>query len=176
MRSLFNRLFGPATAPQSAAYEAVVDWARTPGHYTALGVPDTVDGRFDMVCLGLALLLIRLEADGAASAAPRGALLERFIDDMDRSIRELGVGDLSVGKEVKAMLGALTGRMDAYRAGLDAADPQELADALTRNVWRAGPAGDVEGLATVARAVAGWTRTQDSAALAAHGLAGAPRP
>lgn len=177
MPSLLSRLLKRDTPPPgSQPYEAIVDWARTPGFYRDHGVPDTIDGRFDMICLGLALVLIRLERDGVPTTATRSALLERFVDDMDRNARELGVGDLSVGKEIKAMLSGLTGRMDAYRAATEARDATALQAALVRNVWRSRDAGDAVALAQSVQQVADWLGAQDTASVAQGALAGAPRP
>jgi len=125
------------TPPGDALYRAVVAEARRPDWYIAGEVPDTVDGRFDVVALVLALVLLRLEPSGSAQAQFSADLTERFIADMDGSLRELGVGDQAVGKHVGRMVSALGGRLGAYRDALaDCADPATMADALARNVYR----------------------------------------
>jgi cytochrome b pre-mRNA-processing protein 3 len=147
--SLIERLLGPRRPPLSALWEAITSTARAPGPYVAHGVPDTLDGRFDMVALVTALVMIRLEALGALRET--ALLTERFVDDMDGSLREIGVGDMVVGKHVGRMVGALGGRIGAYREALDSRDrPAALADALVRNLWRgeAPPGADPAGLAT----------------------------
>ncbi len=122
-------------------YEAVIDRARRPHWYEAGGVPDTIDGRFDMVAAVLALVLLRLEGEpGAAAASIR--LTERFVTDMDGQLREQGVGDVGVGKHIGKMMGMLGGRLGAYRDGLasHAAGGDDLRGALVRNLYRgAGP-------------------------------------
>jgi cytochrome b pre-mRNA-processing protein 3 len=110
-------------------YNAVVAEARRPDWYTHALVPDTMDGRFDMVALVLSLVLIRLERDGEAGQMPSVLLTEVFVDDMDGTMREIGFGDLVVGKRVGGIMGALGGRLGAYRAG-------DRKAALVRNLYR----------------------------------------
>ncbi len=117
-----------------ALYERAVAQARRPGFYTALGVPDSLDGRYDMVALHVFLLLYRLKREGAAAARLAQCLFDVMFHDMDESLRELGVGDLGVGRRVKAMAKALYGRLAAYEAGL-AGDDRALAAALARNLF-----------------------------------------
>lgn len=121
-------------------YAHAVTQSRRPEFYRSLGVPDSLDGRFDMVALHVFLLLHRLRGEGQPDqdrAAKRfaQALFDAMFDDMDDSLREIGVGDLSVGKRVKAMAKALYGRIAAYEAGL-AADDATLGAALARNLYR----------------------------------------
>jgi cytochrome b pre-mRNA-processing protein 3 len=126
-------------APLDDLYRAVVDRARDPHWYTAGAVPDTVDGRFDMVALVTSLVLIRLESD--ADPVPPVALTERFVDDMDGSLRELGVGDMTIGKHVGRTVSALGGRLGAYRAAL-VGGGEPLRAALARNLYRGQPVDD----------------------------------
>jgi cytochrome b pre-mRNA-processing protein 3 len=100
-------------------------------------VADTIDGRFEMVTLMLSLVLIRLESDDDAGKAPSVHLTEIFVDDMDGQLREIGIGDVVVGKHIGRMMSALGGRLGAYRATF--ADPgAEAAQeaTLTRNLYR----------------------------------------
>lgn len=120
-------------------YNAVVERARAPHWYLDGAVPDTVDGRFDMVAAVLSVVLLRLEAEAqfGEGAAQLGVwLTERFIADMDGQLREIGVGDVVVGKHVGRMMGMLGGRLGAYRDGLAAGD---LRPALERNLYRGAP-------------------------------------
>src|SRR5437879_5129919 len=116
------------------AYRRVVDQARQPAFFAAYGVPDTVDGRFEMICLHAFLYLHRLKGE-RPHAAPLG---QRFFDtmfaDFDRSLREMGTGDLSVGRHVKRMAQAFYGRIAAYEEGL-AGDDSALRPALERNLF-----------------------------------------
>ena len=113
-------------------YDAVVARARAPHWYLEGAVPDTLDGRFDMVAAVLAMVLLRLE-DDPHGAEPIAQLTERFVDDMDAQVRQIGFGDMVVGKHVGKMMGALGGRISAFKAGL--ADG-ELAPAIARNIFR----------------------------------------
>lgn len=118
--------------------------ARQPFFYTTLGVPDTLDGRFDLVALHAFLLVHRLREYPDLAQA----IFDAMFVDMDNNLREIGVGDLSVGKHVRAMWEAFHGRSKAYETALEANDPQALVAALARNVWRGeAPTGAAEALA-----------------------------
>lgn len=126
-------------------YGAAVAAARMPWFFAALEAPDSLDGRFDLVGLHVALLIRRLRHDpDPRGAALAQAVFDAMFADMDINLREMGVSDLTVGKRVRAMWEALHGRAQAYEAALDAGDAAALAAALQRNVWRmegeAGPA------------------------------------
>ncbi len=125
-------------------YDAVVARARAPHWYLDGAVPDTLDGRFDMVAAVLAMVLLRLEGD-RNGAEPIAQLTERFVDDMDAQVRQIGFGDMVVGKHVGKMMGMLGGRLGAYRDGL--ADGG-IDAALVRNVYR-GAAPDAAAVAHV---------------------------
>jgi cytochrome b pre-mRNA-processing protein 3 len=116
----------------AALYAALVARARQPHWYLDGAVADTVDGRFDMIAAVLAIVMLRLESDPAGVAAATH-LSEAFVDDMDPQLREIGIGDLLVGKHVGRMMGMLGGRLGAYRDGLAAGD---LKPALVRNLYR----------------------------------------
>ena len=126
------RLLGKRDETALPLYSAIVAQARLPHWYEAGAVPDTVDGRFDMIAAILALVLLRLEDDPSA-AEPSARLTERFVDDMDGQLRELGIGDIVVGKHIGRMMGMLGGRLGAYRSALAEGD---LGPALVRNLWR----------------------------------------
>ncbi|MCU0839341.1 MAG: ubiquinol-cytochrome C chaperone family protein [Rhodospirillales bacterium] len=125
-------------AAAAALYRAIVVQSRRHGFYEHLAVPDTPDGRFDVLMVHAALVLRRLRRDHAATETTAQALFDLMFDDMDENLREMGVGDLAVGKRVKGMAQALYGRLAAYGEALDAGDRRGLADALVRNVYRAG--------------------------------------
>jgi cytochrome b pre-mRNA-processing protein 3 len=111
-------------------YGSIVTRAREPVFYAQWGVPDSVQGRFEMVALHLVLVLRRLSAEGP-DAEPLGrALTEAFVVDLDDVMREMTFGDLAVPREVKRATAALFDRHTAYSKALDAADTQRLADAL----------------------------------------------
>jgi cytochrome b pre-mRNA-processing protein 3 len=123
-------------------YGAAVAAARQPAFYAGLGVPDTLDGRFDLVGLHVFLLIRRLRALPPPGPALAQAVFDAMFNDMDLNLREMGVGDLSVGKRVRAMWEAFHGRSSAYQAALEGRDAMKLAEALERNVWRGKPAGE----------------------------------
>jgi cytochrome b pre-mRNA-processing protein 3 len=150
-------------------YGAAVAAARDPRLFAGLGVPDTVEGRFDLVSLHVALLIRRLRTDAdARGPALAQAVFDAMFADMDVNLREMGVGDLSVGKRVRGLWEAFHGRALAYEAALDSPDPAALADAIARNVWRGEPPeGAPAALAALARVQAEHLAGQEIAALAA---------
>lgn len=133
---ILNRLFGDSNLTRRATtlYSVVVTQARQVPFYRDLGVPDTVDGRFELIVLHAVLALRRLHQEGADGQALGQAMFDVLIDDMDRSLREMGVGDLGVSRRIKAMGEAFYGRAGAYEAALDDGDGA-LAEALARNVF-----------------------------------------
>jgi cytochrome b pre-mRNA-processing protein 3 len=126
-------------------YGMIVAQARSAAFYASYGVPDTVQGRFDLIVLHLVLLLHRLEGDGDAGArrssragADHGLgqkLFDAFCQDLDDNLREMGVGDLAVPKQMRRFGEAFYGRQAAYRAALAAGETQELEKALARNIF-----------------------------------------
>ena len=137
-------LFRKADPAVHDLYNRLVEKARDPAFYAGLGVPDTVDGRFDMIVLHAMLLLRRFRGQGDAAEQRGQEVFDLMFKDMDQSLRELGVGDMSVGKHIKRMAQAFYGRAERTEAGLDAkimdsADPV-LGQALTDTVFRKGPA------------------------------------
>jgi cytochrome b pre-mRNA-processing protein 3 len=144
----------------ASLYGTIVAQARAEALYQRFGVPDTVNGRLEMVLLHVILLLRRLneEPNDAPAGAPLGqAVFDLFCQDMDDNLREMGVGDLAVPKEMQRIGEAFYGRQAAYNAALASSDPQALIEVLKRNVLEGG--GGAEALAryvrTIARALAG---------------------
>jgi cytochrome b pre-mRNA-processing protein 3 len=124
-------------------YESIVAVGRDPSWYHA-GVPDTLDGRFDMIAALVALVLLRLETEGEAGRRPSVLLTEIFVADMDSSLREIGIGDYVVGKHIGRMMGALGGRLGAFR---DAEG--EFGPPVSRNIFHEAPPSE-EAVAAVA--------------------------
>jgi cytochrome b pre-mRNA-processing protein 3 len=135
-------------------YTAAVAAARHPYLYAVLGVPDTLDGRFDAIGLYVYLTIRRLSAEPEPGPALAQAVFDAMFHDMDINLREMGVGDMSVGKRNRAMWEAFHGRSAAYAAAWD--DRATLADALARNLWRGAepPHGAGAALARLAYAQA----------------------
>jgi cytochrome b pre-mRNA-processing protein 3 len=131
---LLDRLFRPAPdlrEPLRPLWQAIVAAARQPRWYRDLGVLDSVEGRFDMITLVLAAVLLRLEREPESEVGVR--LTELFIDDMDAQLRQSGVGDLVVGKHVGKLMAALGGRLGALREALPAGTAA-VAEMVQRNV------------------------------------------
>lgn len=152
MFSALRKLFSSEPDPREARrplWNAVVETARAPHWYAQGTVPDTLDGRFDMVSLVLALVLHRID-DEPAEGLAGVQLTELFVNDMDGQMRQIGFGDMVVGKQVGRMMSALGGRLGAYRASDGST---ELRAALIRNLWR-GAEPDEAGLAHVMAEVA----------------------
>jgi cytochrome b pre-mRNA-processing protein 3 len=151
-----------------ALYAAAVAAAREPWFYRALGVPDTLDGRFDLIALHAFLLVHRLQGADEPGPELAQAVFDAMFSDMDNNLREIGVSDLTVGRRVRAMWEAFHGRAHAYAAALASADLTALAAALARNVWReAAPDGAASMLAKVVAAQAAHLAGQTLAEFAA---------
>ncbi len=149
-----------------ALYNAAVAAAREPALYGAIGVPDTVDGRFDLVGLYAFLLVRRLTGLPRPGPGLAQAVFDAMFSDMDVNLRESGVGDLSVGRKVRTMWEAFHGRSAAYQAALDAGDAEALTAALVRNVWRGAPAAGAGELARLVLAQEAHLATQELGELA----------
>ncbi len=117
-----------------ALYAEIVAQARQPEFYQTMGAADTVEGRFEMIVLHAVLVMRRLRREGAQGRAVAQSLFDLFFADMDRSLREMGVGDLSVPRRIRSMVEAFYGRASVYDAALDAAGAEGLRAALERNL------------------------------------------
>jgi cytochrome b pre-mRNA-processing protein 3 len=148
---MFSRLLRSKPATDiGPIYGAIVAQARMPIFYADYGVPDTFAGRFDLLVLHLHLVMRRLSAE---TNEPRGdgrRLLERFFEDMDGNLRELGIGDLSVPRAMGNFAQAYFGRAERYDGALRQTGNTDLAEALLRNVF-AGRADAAAGAARLAR-------------------------
>jgi cytochrome b pre-mRNA-processing protein 3 len=116
-----------------SAYGAIVTRARSPEFYRDWGVPDTLDGRFELLALHAFLVLNRLKREPAQTRDYAQALFDLMFADLDRGVRELGATDIGVGRHVKAMARGFYGRIAAYEKGLG--DGAELRAALRRNLF-----------------------------------------
>ena len=145
--TLLKRLFGNGQPDPKIKlvplYNQIVAKAREPHWYIEGQVPDSLDGRFDMVATILSLVLLRLE-ESEAHALDMARLTEVFVDDMDGQLREVGIGDMIVGKHIGQIMSAVGGRLGALRNAMG--DPDALDDALVRNLYR-GVAPSAEALA-----------------------------
>ncbi len=168
MFSLFRRK--PQRDTISALYGMIVAQSRLPVFYRDYGVADTVNGRFDLIVLHLALVLDRMAENGRLDPAGQ-AVFDRFCRDMDDNLREMGISDLKVPKEMKRMGEAFYGRSRAYLDALG--DRRALVSALARNIYGGAPSAvDVAPrLADYVVAAAGSLTGQDKAAIAAGDVA-----
>ncbi|TDI58777.1 MAG: hypothetical protein E2O92_09150 [Alphaproteobacteria bacterium] len=125
-------------------YLTLVAQSRQPGFYVSCAVPDTIDGRFDMIAVHCFLVMNRLKERGDEARKLSQVLFDEMFDDMDRGLRELGVGDMGVGRRVRAMSKAYLGRVGAYdkaitldtEAGTTEDENPVLRSALARNLYR----------------------------------------
>ncbi len=134
--SLFRR--NPRRAAMERLYDQVAAASRRPALYTDLGFPDTVEGRFESLSLHAVLLLRRLRALPPPAADVAQDFVDAFFRRLDASLRELGVGDMGVGKRMKKLARSFYGRAEAYDAPLDAGDADALAAVLGRNAVGTG--------------------------------------
>ncbi len=158
--TLLSRIFGPFFFGQGAEndreplrplWNKVVELARAPEWYAHCGVADSMTGRFDMLTLIMATVMLRMERDPAL-VEPSVRLSELFVEDMDGQMRQSGVGDLVVGKRMGQLMGALGGRLGALREAL-AQDDAALTEAARRNVTL-GEGGDAGKVAARLRSLA----------------------
>ncbi len=126
---ILSKLFARKPSAAQRLYEAIVAGARQEKFYADMDVPDTLDGRFDMIVLHMFLVLDRLRGEGGEMGQQ---LTDTFFKDLDRTLREMGIGDLSVAKKIRPMAEAFAGRVKAYAT---ASEKGSLVEALQRNVY-----------------------------------------
>jgi cytochrome b pre-mRNA-processing protein 3 len=159
---MLNFLFRGLTAQEArgaALLDAVTAEARRPGWYIEGEVPDTLDGRFAVLATVSALVLVRLERDGEAGDAVSVALTERFIEVMESEHRELGLGDPTLGKTVRHLVGMLAKRVELWRGA-----QMNWIEATCESLYR-GEVGDAA-LRHSSAALQEWARRLDRAPLA----------
>jgi cytochrome b pre-mRNA-processing protein 3 len=156
---VFRRLFAhrPARAAGQALYASAARQARDPRFYVALGAPDTGEGRFELYVLHVALLVLRLKGQGGPAAEAAQQLFDAFIKALDDGLREMGVGDLVVGKRMRKLGEAFYGRARSYEEALARMpDRSELQALIARTILPVSSAGAASMLADyVAAAAAG---------------------
>lgn len=118
-----------------ALYDRIVETARQPVFYEDGRVPDTAEGRFEVIALHVILAIRQLNSEGEGGKAAGQALFEYFFKDMDYAMREMGIGDTSIGKKVRAMAEVFYGRFKAYATASDEDDHAGLQAAIARNVF-----------------------------------------
>lgn len=170
--SLFGRLLGRLSGgggnarPVADLFTAIVTQARAPVFYRDLRVPDTLDGRFEMVALHAFLVMRRLKGQGAAAGSLSRRLYEVMIDNFEKSLMEMGVGDTGIGRRVKTMARGMAGRIRAYDEALADSDDRRLEVAIDNNVYGTVVAGvDPAVVAALAGYVRGCVAALDGQAL-----------
>jgi cytochrome b pre-mRNA-processing protein 3 len=149
----------------SALYGMIVTQARLPAFYVDYGVPDTVEGRFDLIVLHLVLLLRRLEREDGPARGFGQRLFDTFCRDLDGNLREMGIGDLAVPKHMRRFGEAFYGRRAAYMAAFDGTNQQDFEKALARNIFQSDSVDDrAVRLARYARAALGTLDAQQQGA------------
>lgn len=143
--SLFRK--NTATEPVYAIYSAIVAQSRQPIFYADWLVPDTVTGRFDMISLHMALLFRRLRSETGPQKDFSQAVFDLFFKDMDRSLREMGVGDLGVPKKIQKMGNIFFGLLASLSEAMDRKDPLALEGVLSRNIFDGATGPHVRSLA-----------------------------
>jgi cytochrome b pre-mRNA-processing protein 3 len=152
----------------SLAYQQVVEQARRRVFFAKFGVPDTLDGRFELICLHAFLYLHRLKSERPQASPLAQAFFDAMFTDLDRALREMGTSDLRVGREIKRMAQGFYGRIRAYEDGITA-DDTVLCAALARNLFGtvAGPLPQLGAMALYVRGAAEDLRRQSAAELLA---------
>jgi cytochrome b pre-mRNA-processing protein 3 len=145
LQKLFGR--GPARVAGEKLYHAAITQARQPAFYTDLGAPDTVEGRFELYTLHVVLVLNRLRGLGGEAGEASQALFDTYVQALDDALREMGVGDLSVGKKMRKLGEAFYGRAKAYQAALADGDQAAITALIGRTVYEGETAGAADQLA-----------------------------
>ncbi|WP_209008208.1 ubiquinol-cytochrome C chaperone family protein [Roseibium polysiphoniae] len=152
-------------------YSQIVAQARQMPFYERMAVPDTVDGRFDMIVVHAVLLFGRLRCESKDISDFAQRVFDVFFNDMDASLREMGVSDVRVPKKIKALGEAFYGRADAYMPALEEGDVDGLAEALTRNIYPdTDSKGSEKALARYLIAAAADLKSQTPEAIISGGL------
>jgi len=149
----------------ASLYGMIVAQARQPAFYADYGVPDTMQGRFDLIVLHLVLLLRRLDRAGDQGRLLGQRLFDAFCRDLDGNLREMGTGDLAVPKQMRRFGEAFYGRQAAYLAAIDLPDAQAFENALARNIFDGVASERAGDLARYARALVGELDAQEESAL-----------
>lgn len=141
---MFKTLFRRQTQERHALglYALAVEQARQPDFYARLGVADRIDARFELYTLHVLLLYVRMKAEGERGADLAQKMFDAYVSALDNVLRELGVGDVSVGKKMRKLGEALYGRMSAYEKALREGDHASFQVSIARNVFESEDPAD----------------------------------
>lgn len=148
LRNLFRAR--PVEHVGDPLYAHAVEQARDARFYTTLGVADRIDARFELYTLHVLLLILRLRDEGEQGAEAAQSLFDVYVSALDNTLRELGVGDISMARKMRNLGESLYGRMTAYEAPIRVGDVVALSVPLARNVHETGDAARGEALARYA--------------------------
>lgn len=168
MLKLFRK--NPNAEAVYAVYNAIVAQSRQPVFYAEWGIEDTVTGRFDMISLHMALLFRRLRQEKGRGPEFAQSVFDLFFKDMDRSLREMGAGDLAVPKKIRNMGNIFFGLLVSLDKAMSANNRAELEALLLRNVYAEGAQGEVGRLADYLEAQSAALARQDADAIIAGRL------
>ena len=143
LRNLFRP--NPIRGAAGDIYRSLVGQSRNPKFYTSGGVADTLDGRFDLVTLHVALVIARLKGADPPLTVLSQALFDEMVGNFDVGLREAGVGDTGVGKRMKKLVQAFFGRAKAYEDAVTRPDDGSLVEVLERNLFRSSEAESLDG-------------------------------
>ena len=117
-------------------YDQIISQSRSEEIYSKFGINDTLEGRFDFIILHYSIILIKINSFGKEGEDIAQRLFDFFMEDIDKNLREIGVSDIKIGKEVKKMSSAVIGRYNAYNSAIISQDNEKLKDALKNNIYR----------------------------------------
>lgn len=140
----------PAVVAGRRLYTSAAAQARQPAFYAAMGAPDTVEGRFELYTLHVALVLRRLKGQGGQAAETAQAVFDAYVRGLDDALREMGVGDLSVGKKMRKLGEAFYGRVRRYDEALTVLPDRAPLEAMLARTVLMGEAGGVQAVADYA--------------------------
>lgn len=134
---MFKTLFKRKVTDRHALdlYVHAVNQARQPAFYTDMGIADRIDARFELYTLHVLLLYVRLRHQDERSAELAQKLFDHYVSSLDNALRELGVGDVSVGKKMRKLGEAVYGRMVKYEKAISERDGNALSQSIARNVF-----------------------------------------
>ena len=147
---LFSTRKDSLSSKGSEIYGGLVALARAEPFYAVHGVPDTPEGRLELIILHLVLAVRRLNRDGDPGNLKARAVMEAFVIDMDDCLREMGVGDIMVAKKVKKAAGALYDRIRDYGAALDAKNRDAVTSLFARHLTLEETGAEASGAGVIA--------------------------
>ncbi|GJL97520.1 MAG: ubiquinol-cytochrome c chaperone [Hyphobacterium sp.] len=156
----FLKPANPTKRHTQALYVRTVEAARRPEFYSEGGVPDTPEGRFEMIALHVILIIRKLNTEGERGRTAGQALFDYFFKDMDAALREMGIGDTGIGKKVRAMAEVFYGRFKSYSDAADSGEVSAISCAMTENLFDGTPSPSCERFATYFLAASGELEKQ----------------